>query len=281
MGRYTSVQAYADNNSNVRTVPYEQATGSAEPKKGGGTFEVGTRFVFVFVLATFEWVQSSLSHYQLLVHYLACIYYYITVKADKVINPYGSTAGAGSGDFHVYRHARSREMARWKALDEEEEKQELESQFEEELKSCKNEQERKTARNRRKRQREKTAKLRKKNLKAAGIEIDEDSPAQQDAQVKGAGGEEFTYTPEGEEEKGEEEKKQEEKPQAAKLPEPVVEEIPNDGSFLELMKKRLAEEEAQKQGQAKRENSDDEEGPAQPPAKKRAITTQIFDIDDE
>lgn len=40
MGRYTSVQAYADNNSNVRTVPYEQATGSAEPKKGGGTLEV-------------------------------------------------------------------------------------------------------------------------------------------------------------------------------------------------------------------------------------------------
>jgi hypothetical protein len=60
-----------------------------------------------------------------------------------------------------------------------------------------------------------------------------------------------------------------------------VEEIPNDGSFLELMKKRLAEGEAPKQRQAKRENGDNEEGPAQPPSKKRAIATQIFDIDDE
>jgi hypothetical protein len=85
----------------------------------------------------------------------------------------------------------------------------------------------------------------------------------------------------GEQENGREEKKQEKKPRAAKLPEPVVEEIPNDGYFLELMKKRLAEGEAPKQRQAKRENSDDEEGPAQPPAKKWVIATQIFDIDDE
>jgi hypothetical protein len=218
--------------------------------------------------------------YVSVVYHLALVF---TVKADKVINPYGSTAGAGSGDFHVYRHARSREMARWKALDEEEEEQALENKFEQELKACTNEQERKTARNRRKRQREKTAKLRKKNLKAAGIEIEIDnasSSAQQDAQLKDAG-EEFTYTstPAGGEQ---EEEKQEEKPLAAKRFEPVVEEIPNDGSFLELMTKRLAEEESQKQGQPKRENSDDEEGPApQPPAKKRAITTQIFDIDDE
>ena len=36
MGRYTSVQAYADNNRNVRSVSYEQATGSSEVKKGAG-----------------------------------------------------------------------------------------------------------------------------------------------------------------------------------------------------------------------------------------------------
>jgi len=36
MGRYSSVQAYADNSSNNRAVSYEQATGSSEAKKGVG-----------------------------------------------------------------------------------------------------------------------------------------------------------------------------------------------------------------------------------------------------
>ena len=43
MGRYSSVQAYADNNANARAVNYEQATGSAEPKKGTGTFRGAQR----------------------------------------------------------------------------------------------------------------------------------------------------------------------------------------------------------------------------------------------
>ena len=34
----------------------------------------------------------------------------------------GSSAGAGSGEFHVYRHDRERETARLKFLDEQEEK---------------------------------------------------------------------------------------------------------------------------------------------------------------
>ena len=45
MGRYTSVQAYADNNRNVRSVPYEQATGSAEPKTGGGMYVICRVFI--------------------------------------------------------------------------------------------------------------------------------------------------------------------------------------------------------------------------------------------
>ena len=36
MGRYSSVQAYADNNANMRSIPYEQAVGSAQAKAGPG-----------------------------------------------------------------------------------------------------------------------------------------------------------------------------------------------------------------------------------------------------
>eukprot|EP00339_Tiarina_fusa_P003781 CAMPEP_0117078338 /NCGR_PEP_ID=MMETSP0472-20121206/55234_1 /TAXON_ID=693140 ORGANISM="Tiarina fusus, Strain LIS" /NCGR_SAMPLE_ID=MMETSP0472 /ASSEMBLY_ACC=CAM_ASM_000603 /LENGTH=99 /DNA_ID=CAMNT_0004805039 /DNA_START=114 /DNA_END=409 /DNA_ORIENTATION=- len=86
MGRYSSVQAYADNNSNVRSISYEEATGSKD-KKGGA------------------------------------------VKAEKVSNPYGSTAGAGSGDFHVYRHARAREAMRWQQLDASEQAKQEDSEF--------------------------------------------------------------------------------------------------------------------------------------------------------
>ena len=49
---------------------------------------------------------------------------------EKVVNPYGSTAGAGSGEFHVYRHARARELSRWKQLDKEEQEQLLDKEFE-------------------------------------------------------------------------------------------------------------------------------------------------------
>ena len=36
MGRYSSVQAYADNNANMRSIPYDQAVGAAQSKEGPG-----------------------------------------------------------------------------------------------------------------------------------------------------------------------------------------------------------------------------------------------------
>lgn len=228
MGRYSSVQSYADNNSAVRSIPYEQATGSAEPKK-------------------------------------------TSVKTEKVHNPYGSTAGAGSGEFHIYRHARAREMARWKSMDEEEQEIQQENEFELELLNAKTEEERKTAKRRRKRQREKDAKLRKKTLKAAGIDTTL-APAKEAASSAAKEEEEFTYVPQSDEIKQDDalgSEAKEEKPAEETKGSPV-EDIPTDGSFLEMMKKRLAEE-----------SQSNEESMQPPLAKKRALETRIIDEDDE
>jgi len=68
MGRYSSVQAYSDQNPNMRQV--QITTSSANNTTTTSTTKL---------------------------------------KTEKVNNPYGSTAGAGSGEFHVYRHSRQRE----------------------------------------------------------------------------------------------------------------------------------------------------------------------------
>lgn len=53
MGRYSSVQAYADNNANMRSIPYEQASGApadAAKAPGAGTFHSSSRLLLVFSL---------------------------------------------------------------------------------------------------------------------------------------------------------------------------------------------------------------------------------------
>ncbi|CAJ1934005.1 unnamed protein product [Cylindrotheca closterium] len=262
MGRYSSVQSYADNNKAVRTIPYDQATGSAEPKKG-------------------------------------------KVVVEKVSNPYGSTAGAGSGEFHIYRHARAREMERWKNIDEQERAIKAEREFEQSIHQAKTEEERKTDKRRKKRQREKEARLRKKNLKAAGIYLGKAPPAQLASASASASStsnpsaaadndkEEFAYVPLAEQQKAEEAKAKEEEgangdsKEAADEPKKdPVEEIPNDGSFLEMMKRRLAEEAASNKApsdsnKADDEDDEDETSSEPPPRKKMLLETRIIDEDDE
>jgi len=129
MGRYTTIQAYADNNPCMRSVKYEAAAGE----------------------------QSQTKH----------------VKPEKVDNPYGSTAGAGSGEFHVYRHARSREMERMKNIDKEQKENVLELEFRSIVEKNKVIQEGRTEKRRNKRKRQMEAKKRKKNIKKMGIDINE------------------------------------------------------------------------------------------------------------
>ena len=72
-------------------------------------------------------------------------------------------------EFHTYRHARAREMDRWKQIDEQETLERLEREFQDKLDKDHQEITAKTDKNRKKRQRQKEAKLRKKNLKLSGV----------------------------------------------------------------------------------------------------------------
>lgn len=211
MGRYSTVQAYADNNANMRAVSYEQATGSSEVKKGA-------------------------------------------VKAEKVSNPYGSTAGAGSGEFHVYRHARSREMERWNRIDQKEKFDQEEKAFLDKQHEAEEESLSKTEKNRRKRQRQKEAKMRKKNLQLSGVAAvivaegdsqKKTAPNNEQQQQNGrVDDEEFTYKPVAQQQ-------QQDDDNDKKLPasDAVTEAaIPNDGSFLEMMKQKLAAENTEDDG---------------------------------
>lgn len=218
MPRYSSTQAFSDTSSNVRTIPYEQA-------KGGDTSAPKAAGV---------------------------------VKPEKVVNPYGSCAGAGSGEFHVYRHARSREMERVKQLTKAEEEAKADEEFQRKLEQYKAEEQERTEKRRKKRQRAKEAKMRKKNLQQVGFQLTEEK--------KEVVEEEFSYTPifkDGEEDKASVDG------QAAtagkeKQDDEVIKQPPfaNDGSFLEMMKKQLEDQ------SKKSDDDDDDEGPPLPPSKK-------------
>jgi len=134
------------------------------------------------------------------------------VKTEKVVNAYGSTAGANSGEFHVYRQARAREMGRMETLRIEKEKRESDLEFQQLVMENKRQDEERTAKRRKKRQRQKEAKKRKQNLEKAGIALDHDDDDDDD--------DEFAMAP---------------PPPKADAPEFV-----NDGSFLERMKQQLA-----------------------------------------
>ena len=105
-------------------------------------------------------------------------------------NPYGSTAGAGSGEFHVYRHARAREMMRMQELDEEEAKLQADKEFYTKLQTDREILQKKTEQRRKKRQREKEAKLRKKVMKLNGLKVTTTEEENQHSEDK-----EFEYTP--------------------------------------------------------------------------------------
>ncbi|KAG9400103.1 hypothetical protein AC1031_011014 [Aphanomyces cochlioides] len=126
MARYTSVQAYPD--SKVGSLPYDNVkdksgASSSSTAPGSGN----QKFAF-----------------------------------NKVENVSGSTAGAGSGEFHMYRAARRREMERIAAMEKEHKQTQEEKEFHDKRKQAQWEQELKSQQKAAKRRRkQENAKLRK------------------------------------------------------------------------------------------------------------------------
>lgn len=77
---------------------------------------------------------------------------------EIVANVQGSSAGAGSGEFHVYKASRRREYERLRAMDEEVEKEEGDRKWEAEREERRKEEEEKLRRNREKREKAKARK---------------------------------------------------------------------------------------------------------------------------
>lgn len=84
---------------------------------------------------------------------------------EIVTNVQGSSAGAGSGEFHVYKAARRREYERLRVMDEEVRREEEQRDFEDERARREEEDKRKTERNRAKREKMKARKDKAKGAK--------------------------------------------------------------------------------------------------------------------
>jgi len=98
---------------------------------------------------------------------------------EFVRNVMGSSAGAGSGEFHVYRHLRRKEYARQKFIEEQARREELDAQFQERLERKKKQAEEKTEKKRLKRLKKKQKGKRKKgsvNESKTEDEMSEEQP---------------------------------------------------------------------------------------------------------
>lgn len=98
----------------------------------------------------------------------------------------GSSAGAGSGEFHVYRHLRRREYQRQDYMDAMAEKQKLDAEFQKRLERNKIAAEEQTAKRRKKRQKLKEKKLLAKKMKLEQKKQNEGSSETQEQPSSGS-----------------------------------------------------------------------------------------------
>ncbi|XP_022814106.1 PRKR-interacting protein 1 homolog [Spodoptera litura] len=90
----------------------------------------------------------------------------LAAPPDFVRNVMGSSAGAGSGEFHVYRHLRRKEYARQKFIQEKSEKEKLDDEYHQKIEENRRAAQERTAKKRAKRlKKKKNAKLKGKKPK--------------------------------------------------------------------------------------------------------------------
>lgn len=77
---------------------------------------------------------------------------------DFVRNVMGSSAGAGSGEFHVYRHLRRKEMTRLKEMEEMSISERLDAEYKAKLEETKRKAEERASKKRLKREKKKKSK---------------------------------------------------------------------------------------------------------------------------
>jgi hypothetical protein len=94
---------------------------------------------------------------------------------DFVRNVMGSSAGAGSGEFHVYRHLRRKEFARLRGIDEQAKREHLDEAYQEKLEANRVAAEEKTAKKRQKRLKKKQKARQSKKKGKSGVEDASDS----------------------------------------------------------------------------------------------------------
>ncbi|KAF3935940.1 hypothetical protein ABW20_dc0110363 [Dactylellina cionopaga] len=101
---------------------------------------------------------------------------------EIVANVQGSSAGAGSGEFHVYKASRRREYERLKMMDEDLKKEKEKEEFETKTDEWKHKDDAKTAKNRAKRQKKKIALEKKREREGTGTpQVEDESGADPDA----------------------------------------------------------------------------------------------------
>ncbi|XP_014668028.1 PREDICTED: PRKR-interacting protein 1 homolog [Priapulus caudatus] len=104
---------------------------------------------------------------------------------DFVRNVMGSSAGAGSGEFHVYRHIRRREYARQQLIEETGKREDENEAYHEKLNKHKTEAEARTAKKRAKRLKKKE-KMKEKKFKKGDDRAGDEARRQKESDESGS-----------------------------------------------------------------------------------------------